>query len=133
MTKLAKHGGKSLARNSTKALLHRLTRGIALSGTSLRSLCADTMTLDPPERMFHTQLSLILRYKSNRNLYLQQYLAICMLLKDDPIMYFLEMDDLEAARGVAHCARQISQLPDVQRERVLAVVNDIRAAQPPKR
>lgn len=79
-----------IAGEATRVLLARLANEIRKAGFSLREVCAQTQDLDIPERIHHPTLSAIFRGAAkkrdttNKNLYLQQFLALAKILGIPP-------------------------------------------------
>jgi hypothetical protein len=90
-----------LAQKDMAAILARLKTAITESGLSLRALSQASERLDPPERLHHSNLSEILRGIEGRDLYLQTFLAVCMLISRDPASIMFDEESAALMRSMA--------------------------------
>ena len=68
------------AGDETAEALLRLKIAIIETGHSLRGVTRLTADLDPPERLYHSNMSRVFRRQEGRDLYLQAFLAICRII-----------------------------------------------------
>jgi hypothetical protein len=112
----------NIAQTETEAVIRRLTKLIEDDPRSLRELCRLTLPLDPPERIYHTRLSNLLRGAGDVNLYLQQFLALCKLLGVPALALLAPTDGMSEARQVDALVRRFLRLSREERDHLLGIL-----------
>lgn len=80
------------ARIQYETMMRRLQRVIKESGRSLREIAQMTVSLDPPERLHHSHMSLAMNGKQNRMISLRQALVILKVLGVPEIALFVDAE-----------------------------------------
>jgi len=109
------------ANKQTSAVIKRLQTAVKRDGRSLREIATMTHGLLPPERMYHSNLSKMLRQVPDTNIYVQQVLVLLNILNLDIVSLARDFRSARHARLAENIVDSVATITDMRAE-VLAKI-----------